>query len=155
MNPKVFARCALISLLLALPTPVLLFWLLNTGEAPLLAIKSADALFALDGIVQAYLKVSSLLFVILLLANLSFYWLSPHLALSTQAMDERETGTVKWFDANKGFGFITRDQGGDVFVHFRAIRGTGYKLLAEGQRVRFAVSTNDKGLQADDVSLVK
>ena len=86
---------------------------------------------------------------------MSFYWLSPHLALSTQAMDERETGTVKWFDANKGFGFITRDQGGDVFVHFRAIRGTGYKLLAEGQRVRFAVSTNDKGLQADDVSLVK
>ncbi|HBN15804.1 MAG: hypothetical protein CMQ46_00065 [Gammaproteobacteria bacterium] len=63
----------------------------------------------------------------------------------------REQGSVKWFNASKGFGFITRDSGDDVFVHFRAIRGEGHRILRDGQRVEFAVSEGDKGLQADDV----
>ena len=64
----------------------------------------------------------------------------------------RETGSVKWFNANKGFGFITRDSGDDVFVHFRSIRGEGHRVLHDGQRVEFEVSEGDKGLQADDVA---
>ena len=66
----------------------------------------------------------------------------------------REAGTVKWFNVTKGFGFITRDQGDDVFVHFRSIRGKGHRSLLEGQRVRFAVTESDKGMQAEDVSVV-
>ena len=64
---------------------------------------------------------------------------------------DRETGTVKWFNVTKGFGFITRDKGDDVFVHYRAIRGEGHRTLTEGQRVEFVVTEKDKGLQAEDV----
>jgi len=63
----------------------------------------------------------------------------------------REMGTVKWFNTSKGFGFISRDQGEDVFVHFRAIRGEGHRVLLEGQRVEFIVAQREKGLQAEDV----
>ena len=66
--------------------------------------------------------------------------------------DTRESGTVKWFNASKGFGFITRDNGDDVFVHFRSIRGEGHRVLYDGQRVEFFVSEGDKGLQAEDVA---
>ena len=62
------------------------------------------------------------------------------------------TGTVKWFNATKGFGFISQDNGGDdVFVHFRAIQSAGYKTLAEGQAVTFDVEKGPKGLQAANV----
>lgn len=63
----------------------------------------------------------------------------------------REGGTVKWFNTSKGFGFISRDSGDDIFVHFRAIRGEGHRVLMEGQRVEFSVMQRDKGLQAEDV----
>ncbi len=66
--------------------------------------------------------------------------------------DFREMGNVKWFNANKGFGFITRDSGDDVFVHFRSIRGDGHRVLKDGQRVEFEVTVGDKGLQAEDVA---
>ena len=62
------------------------------------------------------------------------------------------TGTVKWFNEEKGFGFISQSNGGpDVFVHFRAIIGDGYKSLAEGQRVTFTVENGQKGPQAANV----
>ena len=64
----------------------------------------------------------------------------------------QEVGTVKWFNAAKGFGFITRDNGDDVFVHFRSIQGKGHRSLGEGQRVVFSIAEGDKGLQAIDVS---
>jgi cold shock protein len=67
----------------------------------------------------------------------------------------KETGSVKWFSASKGFGFITRDTGEDIFVHFRSILGKGHRILQEGQRVEFSVTTGDKGLQAEDVSPTK
>ncbi|MBB6342083.1 CspA family cold shock protein [Pseudomonas fluvialis] len=67
------------------------------------------------------------------------------------AQGNRETGTVKWFNTSKGFGFISRDTGDDIFVHFRAIRGEGHRILIEGQRVEFSVIQRDKGLQAEDV----
>jgi len=70
-------------------------------------------------------------------------------------MSELETGTVKWFNDEKGFGFITREGGPDVFVHFRAIVGTGRRSLAEGQRVQFKVVQGQKGLQAEEVSAVE
>ena len=69
-------------------------------------------------------------------------------------MSAREKGTVKWFNNEKGFGFIEREQGGDVFVHFKAIKGEGYRSLSEGQRVEFTVTQGQKGLQAEDVSVV-
>jgi len=67
--------------------------------------------------------------------------------------EARESGTVKWFNSSKGFGFITRDTGDDVFVHFRSIRGEGHRVLYDGQRVEFLVSEGDKGLQAEDVAV--
>ncbi len=67
-------------------------------------------------------------------------------------MAKRETGTVKWFNDSKGYGFIKRDEGDDVFVHFNAISGEGYRTLKEGQRVEFTVTQGEKGLQATDVT---
>ncbi|PJI49358.1 MAG: cold-shock protein [Pseudomonas sp.] len=75
----------------------------------------------------------------------------PHTPMETFAGENRETGTVKWFNTSKGFGFISRDSGEDIFVHFRAIRGEGHRILIEGQRVEFSVIQRDKGLQAEDV----
>jgi CspA family cold shock protein len=66
----------------------------------------------------------------------------------------KETGTVKWFNAAKGFGFIQRESGEDVFVHFSAIASNGYKSLDEGARVSFDVKKGPKGLQAEDVTVV-
>jgi CspA family cold shock protein len=63
----------------------------------------------------------------------------------------RSTGKVKWFNETKGFGFIEQDSGPDVFVHFSAIGGTGFKTLAEGQAVEFDVQTGQKGPQAANV----
>jgi cold shock protein len=65
---------------------------------------------------------------------------------------DQERGTVKWFNAAKGFGFITRENGEDVFVHFRSIQGKGHRSLGEGQAVIFSVTEGDKGLQAVDVT---
>ncbi len=66
-------------------------------------------------------------------------------------MSERETGTVKWFNGSKGYGFIEREGGPDVFVHFSAIRGEGFRNLEEGQKVEFNVEQGQKGPQATDV----
>jgi len=69
-------------------------------------------------------------------------------------MSDRETGTVKWFNDSKGFGFIEREQGEDVFVHFSSIRGEGFKSLDEGQKVEFTIGQGQKGPQALDVTAV-
>ncbi len=69
-------------------------------------------------------------------------------------MSERETGTVKWFNGSKGYGFIVREKGDDIFVHYNAITGEGYRTLEEGQKVEFTVSQGDKGAFADDVTIV-
>ena len=66
-------------------------------------------------------------------------------------MSDRQTGTVKWFNDAKGFGFISREGGEDLFVHFRAIQGTGFKSLKEGQKVSFVVTQGPKGYQAAQV----
>jgi cold shock protein len=69
-------------------------------------------------------------------------------------MSERIIGTVKWFNGDKGFGFIEREGGADVFVHFSAIQSDGYRSLSEGQRVEFAVEQGPKGPQATNVTVV-
>ncbi|CAD5376977.1 cold-shock protein [Pseudomonas sp. GCM10022188] len=69
-------------------------------------------------------------------------------------MSNRQTGTVKWFNDEKGFGFITPQSGPDVFVHFRAIKADGFKTLKEGQAVSFLVVQGQKGLQADEVQII-
>lgn len=70
-------------------------------------------------------------------------------------MSERHTGVVKWFNNAKGFGFISLENSDDIFVHFRSIRGDGYKTLEEGQHVEFCSSQGPKGLQAEDVVKVR
>ena len=95
--------------------------------------------------------IVALVAVVLHLA-VSFYKSSPAAAApQNYDMTNRDTGTVKWFNTSKGFGFISRDSGDDIFVHFRAIRGEGHRVLVEGQRVEFSVMNRDKGLQAEDV----
>ena len=66
-------------------------------------------------------------------------------------MSERIVGTVKWFNNGKGYGFIAREGGEDVFVHYSAIQGDGYRSLEEGQKVEFAIEKGPKGLQAANV----
>ena len=66
-------------------------------------------------------------------------------------MSDRVTGIVKWFNATKGFGFLQVEGSDDVFVHFRQIRGEGYRSLNEGQKVEFTIKDSDKGPQAEDV----
>ncbi len=69
-------------------------------------------------------------------------------------MSDKISGTVKWFNENKGFGFIEREGGPDVFAHFSAIQSAGYKTLAEGQRVEFVVTDGQKGPQAEEIVAV-
>lgn len=83
--------------------------------------------------------------------NSSFF----SLILLGKNMADREIGAVKWFSASKGYGFISRSNGEDVFVHFSAIRSDGYRTLNEGQKVEFSLKRGDKGLQAEDVTVVE
>ncbi len=69
-------------------------------------------------------------------------------------MSERVSGTVKWFNASKGYGFIERQGGPDVFVHFTAIQSDGFRTLQEGQRVEFSIEKGPKGFQAANVTVV-
>lgn len=70
-------------------------------------------------------------------------------------MNERIRGTIKWFSSEKGYGFISRDGGKDVFVHFSAIQKNGYKTLNEGDRVEYSIVQGEKGLQAEEVIKVE
>jgi CspA family cold shock protein len=125
---------ALLVLAVALQTVTLI------AEMPVIAGQPA-VLFSL---VAAFIAVA-------LHLAISFYKSSPAAASPSYDMSNRDTGTVKWFNTSKGFGFISRDSGDDIFVHFRAIRGEGHRVLVEGQRVEFSVMNRDKGLQAEDV----
>jgi CspA family cold shock protein len=69
-------------------------------------------------------------------------------------MSERVSGTVKWFNGGKGFGFIEQENGGDVFVHYSGIRGEGFRNLEEGQKVEFTVEQDQKGPRATDVVVI-
>jgi CspA family cold shock protein len=72
----------------------------------------------------------------------------------SKKMTERTTGTVKWFNGTKGYGFLAREGGEDVFVHFSAIQADGYRNLTEGQKVEFSIERGPKGLQAANVVIL-
>lgn len=152
------------------------FGLLNLLIAPVIPNWGRGARLQLQNLTSALLVLSVVLQVLILLAPLPFIAGQPAILVSLIAavlavllhvgislyrktyvqplshdMTDRETGTVKWFNTSKGFGFISRDTGDDIFVHFRAIRGEGHRVLVEGQRVEFSVMNRDKGLQAEDV----
>lgn len=153
MNRKVVVRCSLISLLLAAPAPlvVALFIHLTGGVLS----RELFASLALGGVAAVYVAAAFAIFLLLLIATLAVNALTPQLVnLAEVEDDDREIGEVKWFNVNKGYGFITRDDGEDVFVHFRAIRGRGHRTLAEGQKVRYHIIQNERGLQADDVTVI-
>lgn len=153
------------------------FGLLNLTLAPVIPYWNKGPRHQLQNLVSALLVVAVVLQTLTLLAEIafvsgqpnvlfslaaaviavllhlaiSFYKSSPAAASPSYDMTNRDTGTVKWFNTSKGFGFISRDSGDDIFVHFRAIRGEGHRVLVEGQRVEFSVMNRDKGLQAEDV----
>ena len=153
MNRKVVFRCSLISLLLAAPAPLLIALFVHlTG-----GVLSRELFSSLQvgGVAVVYFAAAAAVFLLLLIATLAVNALTPQLVnLAEVEDDDREIGEVKWFNVNKGYGFITRDDGEDVFVHFRAIRGRGHRTLAEGQKVRYHVIQNERGLQADDVTVI-
>jgi len=105
-------------------------------------------------ITPAYAKLWAISFASILIA--SIFSAKTNGSTSTHAnveiSSDQERGTVKWFNAAKGFGFITRENGEDVFVHFRSIQGKGHRSLGEGQAVIFSVAEGEKGLQAVDVT---
>jgi len=70
-------------------------------------------------------------------------------------MSDRVQGTVKWFNNTKGFGFIEREEGDDVFVHYSSLQNEGYKTLKEGQKVEFSIGESEKGPQAQDVTVIE
>lgn len=104
--------------------------------------------------ISDYLPVALSYFAIALLAStLTLLLVGKQTAgLRDATLPSKEKGQVKWFSPSKGFGFITRDNGEDIFVHFRSISGSGHRILREGQRVEFAVTEGDKGIQAEDVT---
>ena len=79
------------------------------------------------------------------------FGLKQHSQVMVNIMSERVKGTVKWFNESKGFGFIEQQSGPDVFAHFSAIAGDGFKTLAEGQAVEFTVTDGQKGPQAENI----
>lgn len=145
MNLNVVLRSCVVSLLLALPAP----WLID------LCVQWLGEQAPVQTSTQGYLVIVAAVFVLILVATLVVGALgTPSTGQIEIEDDGREIGEVKWFNVNKGYGFITRDTGEDVFVHFRAIRGHGHRTLAEGQKVKYHTSRNDRGLQADDVTVI-
>lgn len=103
-------------------------------------------------ITPAYAKLWAISFASILIASILSAKTSSSASANVEITGDQERGTVKWFNAAKGFGFITRESGEDVFVHFRSIQGKGHRSLGEGQAVIFSVTEGDKGLQAVDVT---
>lgn len=173
-NPS---KAILVALLIAIPAPLVLALLLSFTPEPLRLLAVGEFVEALGstGGIAAYI-ITLVLFGIagfLAIAFSAKQAASPRSAArpqnqaSGQSYDDDEDdgydenspegdeeGTVKWFNVKKGFGFIVRDSGDEVFVHFRAIRGRGRRVLRQGQLVRFSVVEADKGLQADNVSIL-
>lgn len=140
-----------VSLLVAIPGPVVVAAAINISSIP--GQMTVSELTSTQGGGIAWGAYVFVALAVMILATLAQYIAQPILA--EVDVDDREEGIVKWFNVSKGFGFITRDSGEDVFVHFRSIRGRGHRSLQEGQRVRFGVVESTKGLQAEDVTVVR
>tara|TARA_R110000868_G_scaffold12141_1_gene58792 strand:- start:4608 stop:5159 length:552 start_codon:yes stop_codon:yes gene_type:complete len=173
-NPS---KAILVALLIAIPAPLVLALLLSFTPEPLRLIAVGEFVEALGSTrgIAAYL-IALVLFGIAGFLAIALSAKQPASQRSSSRPDSRassqnydededdgydenspegnEEGTVKWFNVKKGFGFIVRDSGDEIFVHFRAIRGRGRRVLRQGQLVRFNVVEADKGLQADNVSIL-
>jgi len=160
----------LVCLLLAVPTPVLMATLFSVaGGNKIFSFTAANEgmqnsalglFFKQPSAGIAYLAAVLVVFVALFIATsvlnqAKYKRRGTGTLVESDVDDGRERGTVKWFNVKKGFGFVTRDNGDDVFVHFRSIRGSGHRSLSEGQSVKFCVVDGQKGLQAEDVSVLR
>lgn len=105
--------------------------------------------------IAAFVSALLLLTVLSLLPAFATRSTRPDTKNNHKQASRREKGIVKWFDSSKGYGFITRAMGEDIFVHFRSIRGKGHRSLHEGQNVEFSVTDSDKGPQAEDITVLK
>ncbi|MDX1757709.1 MAG: cold shock domain-containing protein [Marinobacter sp.] len=172
------AKAILVAVLIAIPAPFILafalltftpevFQILSKSGSSELATNAPFVLGSAQGIaayIIAFVLFGLAGFLTVALGQRQAARKAPRRAASNSAqaddLDEAEgpegdeEGTVKWFNVKKGFGFIVRENGDEVFVHFRAIRGRGRRVLRQGQLVRFNVVEADKGLQADNVSIL-
>ena len=144
MNTNIVIRSILIGFLVAVPSPFIISWLSSAFNA--------------TGNAVVFATIYLLAFIGCLVMGYCGQREPRSVAdgeddVLADEDDDREAGVVKWFNRSKGFGFITRDTGEDVFVHYRSIRGSGRRSLNDGQKVRFSVSVGEKGLQADEVSV--
>lgn len=152
MNLKAFFLRSGVSLLVALPAPIIFLGLVRVfvpDSQELIAgmVNPTDQMnlsYSLYGVATAASFIVTL-----------FGLYISQTLVNDSGIDDREEGVVKWFNVSKGFGFITRDNGDDVFVHFRSIRGRGHRSLQEGQKVKFGLVESAKGLQAEDVSVIR
>ncbi len=150
MKQKILVRSVVVSVALAAMAPLLVFQVLPAQGFQVLSYV--------------------LLFLLFIVSLLIVTWVSgawagafektqpPRTSLGVQSPEDvglQETGTVKWFDAGKGYGFILRDSGAEIFVHYRSILGEGHRALFEGQRVAFVIAQGRKGLQAEEVMLIE
>jgi CspA family cold shock protein len=163
MSTKSLSKKLLVSALIALPFPYLL--LISSQFAGALPNNLSASSFLGSEQGTGFYVIAWLIFLAAALIA-SIAGESANSVTSATSSDEddsmpsdgpegSESGSVKWFNVNKGFGFITTDAGEDVFVHFRSIRGQGRRSLRQGQLVRFDLSDGDKGKQADNVSVIK
>ena len=139
---KLFIRSLLISILLSLPASYVAFSVYASYE------QLSPLVFYGVNVLVLFLGIYVGSLIVLTMAN------RPAAPATQGETAPRETGTVKWFNSVKGFGFITRDNGEEIFVHFRSIRGKGRKALNDGQRVEFSVVQGEKGPQAEDVTVI-
>ena len=159
----IMIRKILVSLVLALIAPFILKLALNKVLAGIVLTSGTTlgaSLSTLPNLGAIYTIVALIFFAIAFAATLAVparrrRSRSSGTVVESDVDDGRERGMVKWFNVKKGFGFITWDDGEDVFVHFRSIRGQGHRSLTEGQRVKFMVVRGQKGPQAEDVSVVR
>ncbi len=170
-NPS---KAILLAVLIAIPAPLVLALLLSFTPEPLRLIAAGELVEALGSNrgIAAYVISFVVFGLVGILAIMLSAKKSSAPATSTGSTQKAsrdygdddgyddntpegdEEGTVKWFNVKKGFGFIVRENGDEIFVHFRAIRGQGRRVLRQGQLVRFDVVEADKGLQADNVSIL-
>lgn len=161
MNSQTLVKKLVRGLVFAIPAPLILAFLSLALLGDTVVISGSDATGALSKLMTLLGTGAGIASYILgLVLFLAVYVIAGSSADESDDDDYSgqagaEEGVVKWFNVNKGFGFITRDQGDDIFVHFRSIRGKGRRSLRQGQRVRFDVSEGDKGLQADNVTVIR
>lgn len=146
INISLVAKLLIISTVISVPASIVSLQLQNSVEMDI--AESIGSLFNSENV--AILVTS---FISVFAGSYFSSWLSRKNSTDKIDLAEgREIGTVKWFNAAKGFGFITRENGEDIFVHYRSIKGKGHRSLGEGQKVVFSISDGDKGPQATDVS---